>query len=80
MEIIYSRNSFRFPRRFHKGNKIAKKRLIILLILAILLYIVFLVVNGIYPIFIKICQNKAHTMATKIYNEEVRQSYEKLYI
>ena len=76
MEIIYSRNGFRFP----KGKKIAKKKVAVFLILAILFYIICFIVKGIYPIFYRICQNEAHTIASKITSEEVRKSYEWLYI
>ena len=76
MDIIYSRNNFKVP----KFKIIAKKKLVILLVLAILICILFLLINGIYPIFIRVCESEAHNIATKISNEEVRKNYEELYI
>lgn len=69
MDIIYSRKRIRLPRK-RNINKSTKYKMIITIALLLVLCLVLIIVKGIYPIFQKVCEDEAQSIATKISNDE----------
>lgn len=69
MDFIYSRKRIRMP-KIKRNSSRNKKKLELTLIILLIISVVIFILEAIYPIFQKVCEDQAQAIATKISNDE----------